>query len=212
MQKVLICGALTALLSLFTPASPGQTADDVKSLRRENELLKKENELLKKEVELLKRESEQLRKEARAAADASKTGTGAKPGAKAMTRASLSNIDYELVKCVRDPRNPNKVTFTISAQCDTGNPVVPFTASSGGGFGPPMVPSLALTARGGDPLKDGKTKDIAPKLQLARGVPALFKISFDGVDTDITQLDTVRLTAPNRLNSITFYNIKIESK
>jgi hypothetical protein len=152
-----------------------------------------------------------LRREAKAGADASKTGAGSSSGAKAMTKASLAKIDYELVKCVRDRKNPNKVTFTISAQCDTGNPVVPFTAS-GGGFGPRMVPSLSLTARGGDPLTDGKTKDIAPELQLARGVRALFKISYDGVAKDITQLDTVRLTAPNRSMSITFYNIKIEPK
>src|SRR5262249_16104647 len=117
----------------------------------------------------------------------------------------------ELVKCVRDPKNPSKVTFTISAQCDTGNPVVPFTAISTG-FGPRMVPSLSLTARGGDPLRDGKTTDIAPRLQPARGVRALFKISYDGVDKEITQLDTVRLTAPTRTMSITFYNIKIEPK
>jgi hypothetical protein len=212
MQKVLIFGALAALFLLFTPASQGQTADEVKSLRRENELLKREIELLKKELELLKRETELLRKEAKAGADSSKTGAGSNSGAKAMTKASLAKIDYELVKCVRDRKNPKKVTFTISAQCDTGNPVVPFTAGGGGGFGPPMVPSLSLTARGGDPLTGGKTKDIAPTLQLARGVPALFKISYDGVDKDITQLDTVRLTAPNRLNAITFYNIKIEPK
>src|SRR5262249_7223733 len=160
--------------------------------------------------ELLNREIELLRKEAKAGADASKTGAGSNSGAKAMTKASLGKIDYELVKCARDPKNLNKVTFTISAQCDTGNPVVPFTAPDGGFGGQP--PSLALTARGGDPLKGGKTKDIAPKLQLAPGVPALFKISYDGVDKDITQLDTVRLTAANGSLSITFYNIKIEPK
>jgi hypothetical protein len=212
MQKVLILGALPALFLVFTPAAQGQTAEEVKSLRRENELLKKEVELLKKELDLLNRELELLRKEVKTGADAGKTGTGSKSGAKAVTRASLQNIDYELVKCVRDPKNFNKVTFTISAQCDTGSPPVPFTASDGGGFGPPMAPTLALTARGGDPLTGGKTKDVAPKLQLARGVPALFKISYDGVDKDITQLDTVRLTAPNGSAAITFYNIKIEAK
>ena len=212
MQKVLIFGALTALFLLLTPASQGQTADEVKNLRRENELLKKEIELLKKELELLKRETELLRKDAKAGADTGKTGAGSSSGAKAMTKAALSNIDYEPVKCVLDAKSPSKVTFTISAQCDNGNPEVPFTASGGGGFGPPMAPSLALTARGGDPLTGGKTKDIAPKLQLARGVPALFKISYDGVDKDITQLDTVRLTAPTGSMSITFYNIKIEPK
>jgi hypothetical protein len=41
MRKVLIFGALTALFLLFTPASQGQTAEEVKSLRRENELLKR---------------------------------------------------------------------------------------------------------------------------------------------------------------------------
>lgn len=211
MQKFLIVSALTALFLMFTPASQGQSADDLKSLRRENELLKREIELLKKELDLLKREIELLTKEAKAGADASSAVGGSKNGAKVMKKASLTNIDYELVKCARDPKNPNKVTFTISAQCDTGNSVVPFTTSKNG-FGPPMVPTLSLTARGGAPLKDGKTKDIAPQLQLARGVPALFKISYEGVDKDITQLDTVRLTAPTGSNSITFYNIKIEAK
>jgi uncharacterized protein (TIGR03067 family) len=55
MRKVVIFGALTALFSLFTPATRAEDADEVAKLRRENELLKKENELLKKENELLKK-------------------------------------------------------------------------------------------------------------------------------------------------------------
>ena len=92
MQKVVIFGALTALVLLVTPAIRAQDADEVEMLRKENALLRKENELLKKEIELLK-------KEAQAKAD---EGENSKPDAKARTKASRGGIDYELVKCVRD--------------------------------------------------------------------------------------------------------------
>jgi hypothetical protein len=190
MQKVVIFGALTALLFLFTPATRGQTAEEVERLRRENALLKKEIELLKKE--------------ARAETDG---GGGSKAGAKSITKASLAGCDYELVKCVRDPKNPKKVTFTISAESDVGGDPVPFTI---GGFGGPM---LVLTARGGETLKDGRLRDAPSLLYLKRAVPVNFQISYEGVDEDITQLDTVRLSRMNFENqSITFYNIKIKAK
>lgn len=54
MKKVVIFGALTALVFLIAPATPAQDADEVAKLRRENELLKRENELLKQEIVVLK--------------------------------------------------------------------------------------------------------------------------------------------------------------
>jgi hypothetical protein len=190
MRKAVIFGTLTALFFLFTPATRGQTADEVERLR-------KENELLKKEIELLKRE-------ARVQPDGA---GGPNTGVKSSTKASLAGCDYELVKCVRDPKNPKKVTFTISAESDVGGDPIPFTI---GGFGGPM---LVLTARGGETLKDGRLRDAPSLLYLKRAVPVSFQISYEGVDEDITRLDTVRLSRMNSENqSITFYNIKIGSK
>src|SRR5262245_54077586 len=102
MQKVVIPGALAALFFLSTPATRAQDAEEVGRLRREIELLRKENELLKREIELLK-------KEARAKPDG---GGGPKPGAKSRTKASNGGVDYELVRCVRNPSNPKRVIFT----------------------------------------------------------------------------------------------------
>jgi hypothetical protein len=198
-QKIAISGVLATLLILSPPTARGQKADEVGNLRRENELLKKENELLKKEIDLLK-------KEAKVKPDgAGNSTTGEKP----ITKGSYQLIDYELVKCVRDPRNPTRITFTFSAQCDSGNnEVVPFTVN---GFASPMI---ILTVGGGEALNDGRLKNLPPApVKLRRGVPSKFQMTYEGVEKDITVLDSVQLTVSNfEHRSVTFYNIKIESK
>jgi hypothetical protein len=196
MQKFVILGALTALFFLFAPATQAQNAEEVERLRRENEQLKKENEQLKKENEQLKQRSK-----------SEPDGASPKTGAKTVTKASLVDIDFELVKCVRDPKNPQKVIFTISAQCDSRDVEVPFT---GGGFSTPMV---ILTARGGEELKNGQMLNTPSKVKLTRKVPTNFQLTYDGVDEDITQLDTVVVTTTgNRGIKITFHNIPLKSK
>src|SRR5437660_322248 len=100
MQKVAIFGALTALFFLLMPATRAQDADEVEKLRRENGLLKKENERLKKEIVLMKTEAKPQ----------SDAGGGRKNGAPPRTKAVVGNIEYELVKCVRNPKARTRVT------------------------------------------------------------------------------------------------------
>ncbi len=196
MQRVVILGALTGLFFLFPPATRGQNAEEVEKLRRENELLKKEIELLKKEIELLK-------KEARATPD----GVGSpRTGGKARTKASRGGVDYELVKCVRNPSDRTKVTFTFSAQCDMED------RSLAGGPGEFRAFFLNLTVRGGEALK-GKVKEGPPSLvRLTKGVPSKFQLTYAEVDEDLTEFDEVELGETNFGREVKFYNIKIGTK
>jgi hypothetical protein len=193
MQKVAVFGALTALFFLVPQTTPAQTADEVERLRRENELLKKEIELLKREIELLKKEAK------------GKPDTGPRTGPQARTKASLTGVDYELVKCVRDPRNPTRVIFAFSAQCDMVDVVL------GGGPGQFRAFYLHPTARGGEALK-GQVKEGPPGLvRLTKGVPSKFQLTYEGVDEDITQFDEVALGESNVRREVKFYNIKIDN-
>jgi hypothetical protein len=196
MQKFVILGALVALFFLSTPATRAQNADEVEKLRRENQLLRKEVELLKKEIELLK-------KEARAKPDGAE---GPKTGTQSRTKASQGGVDYELVKCVRDPRNPTRVTFTFSAQCELGDRVL------AGGPGEFRAFFLKLTARGGEAL-DGKVK-LGPRglVRLTKGIPSKFQLTYADVDKEITEFDEVELGESNFGREVKFYKIKIESK
>lgn len=192
MQKVVFVGALTALIFLSTPSGRAQQADEIDRLRKENELLKKEIELLKKEIELLKKE-------------AKTGGAEEKAGPQARTKASRGGVDFELVKCVRNSADPTKVTFTFSAQCDMEDRVI-------GGGNELRAYFLNITARNGEALK-GKVKEGPPKpVQLTRGVPSKFQVTYAGVDENITTLDEVELVEGNFGREVKFYNIKVESK
>ena len=194
MQKVVIFGAFTTLFFLFTPATRAQNADEVERLRREIEQLKKENEQLKKENEQLKQQSK-----------SDSNGASPKTGAKSVTKASIVDMEFELIKCVRDAKNPQAVIFTISARCDARDAEVPFTTVG--------TPFVILTVRGGEQLKNGQMLNSPGKVKLTRKVTTNFQLTYDGVDEDITQLDTVIVTTTaNRNIRISFHNIPLKSK
>jgi hypothetical protein len=195
MQKVVTFGALTALFFLATPATRAQNADEVERLRRENELLKKENELLKKEIELLK-------KQAKAKPDGVR---GPKASAKSITKARVGDVEYQLVKCVRDPRERTRVTFTFAARC---------AAEDGRTIG--IVRRLNLTTGGGKALKDGKVVDGPPPVRLTKGVWSKFQTTYAEVDEDITEFDEVELVMGGRFAikewKAKFHAITIQAK
>src|SRR5689334_8816151 len=118
MRKVTIFGALTALSVLLVPAARAQDAGEVERLR-------KDNEHLKKEVELLKKENEQLKKELQGRPTATKDSKTEESPPRTKASVGLFNpninpVDYELVKCVRDGKEPTRVTFTFAVREESG--------------------------------------------------------------------------------------------
>jgi hypothetical protein len=197
MQKVVIFGVLTALFFLFTPATRAQNAADVERLR-------KENELLKKEVELLKKEIEQLKKEAKAKPDG---GGDAKTGEKPRTKAFVDGVEYELIKCVRRPKERTRVTFTFAAR--TENKSIQTIHICRG---------LNLSTRGGEELNGRLVAGPKDNVMLTKGEWSKFQVTYEGVDPEVTEFDEVGLVMGGR-NAlaiarlpIKFYRIKIEPK
>jgi hypothetical protein len=191
MQKVVIFGVLTALFFLLTPATRAQDADEVARLRRENEMLKKEIELLKKEIELLK-------KDAKSKPDGAEDP---KTGAKSVTKATVDDVDFELVGCTR---KGNKVTFTISMLCDKEDKLMGGAGAKGYG--------LFLTASGGVKVKPSLTEGPGRRIQLKKGIASKFQIIITGVDEDIPSFDEVVLHEgfSGAEKDVHFYNISIK--
>jgi cell division protein FtsB len=207
MQKVVIFGALTALFFLFTPATRAQNADEVKRLRRDNELLKKENELLKKEIELLKRE-----------AKAKPDWAGSpKTKAKSQTKVSVGRgervVEYELVKCVRNSTKRTRVIFTFAAQSESGA-VFPIGICQGLNIIAGDAKALEGRVVAGPGAVPGK--ELGDVVYLTKGGWKKFQVTYEGVDEGITELDQVELTMGPPLGiarqAVTFHGIKIESK
>jgi hypothetical protein len=198
MQKVVIFGVLGALFFLPTPATRAQDSDEVAKLRRENELLKKEIELLKKEVELLKKE-----------AKAKPEGAGdPKTEEKPRTKATeLGFVEYELVKCVRDPKVRTRVTFSFAVRDEFGKANVETVHGCKG---------MTLTTSGGKAL-EGKVVYVSNNMvRLTKGEWSKFQVTYEGVDEDTTSFEEVGLTMGSQFGipraALNFYRIKIEPK
>ena len=196
MQKVVISGALTALFFLSTSAIRAQNADEVEKLRRENGLLKKEIELLKKEIELLKQH-------AKAGGD-----NGAKTGEKPRTQASVGGVEYKLDKCVRHPKERDRVVFTFAARHDGTGGDTRSTIH--------LCKNLILTTSGGETLKGRLVDGPKDNVWLEDKEWSKFQVTFVGVDKDVTGFDEVGLVMGAQLGisrpPVKFYRIKIEPK
>jgi hypothetical protein len=197
MVKLAMSGALVAMLTLVTTVARAQDPDEVARLRRENELLKKENELLKKEIELLK-------KEAKAKLDAAKDPkTEEKPP---RTKAyEFGSVEYELVKCARDPKNRTRVTFTFAVLDEKG---IVQTVHG--------CKVLTLTTSDGKTL-DGRIVTVSDEMvRLTKGEVSKFQVTYAGVAESVTSFEEVGLTmgAPLGIprSPLKFYRIKIEPK
>jgi hypothetical protein len=198
MQKVVIFGALTAVFFLSTPATRAQNADEVKKLRREIELLKKEIELLKREIELLKREAK-----AKPGED-----TGIKTGAKSRTQAFVGGVEYKLVKCVRHPKERDRVIFSFAARHDGTGGDTRSTIH--------LCKSLSLTTGGGAALKGRLVDGPKDNVWLEDKEWSRFQVTFVGVGKDVTDFAEVGLVMGSLLGipraPVKFYRIKIEPK
>ena len=198
MQKVVNFGALGLLFFLLTPATWAQDSEEVAKFRRENELLKKEVELLKKEVELLKKES-------KANSDGSRDSKSEeKPRTKDV---EFGFVEYELVKCVRDRKVRNRVTFLFAVRDEFWKANVQTVHG---------CKALSLTTGDGRPL-EGKVVYVSNEnVQLTKGEWSKFQVSYDGVDGDINSFEEVTLTMGSQFgfarSPLKFYRIKIEPK
>jgi hypothetical protein len=194
MVKFAMSGALVVILTLATTMARAQNSDEVARLRRENELLKKENELLKKEIELLK-------KEPKSKPDDPKTDS--KPPRTKATE--LGSVEYELIKCARDPKKSTRVTFTF-AVLDEKGAVQTVHGCKG----------LTLTTSDGKTV-DGKIVKVSDEMvTLTKGEVSKFQVTYDGVDENVSSFDEVGLTMGSPFgiprSPLKFYRIKIEPK
>jgi hypothetical protein len=197
MQKFVILSILGGLFFLLPTATRGQDSGESVRLRRENELLKKEIELLKKEVELLK-------KEAKGNPAGAEDPKNEKPRTKAV---EFGSVEYELVKCVRDPKSRTRVIFSFSVQNEFGKGDVQTVHG---------CKELTLTTEDGTVL-DGKVVHVSNNMvMLTKGEKSRFQVIYDGVDRDITSFDEVSLTMGAVLgiprSPLHFYRIKIQPK
>jgi hypothetical protein len=172
MQKVVIVGALAALFFLFTQATQAQNAGEAERLRKENAQLKKEIESLKKEIE-------QLKKEASAKPDG---GGDSKTGEKPRTKAFVDGVEYELVKCVRKPKERTSVTFTFAARTDNKS-ISTIHICKG----------LNLTTHGGEELSGRLVAGPKDNVMLTKGEWSKFQVTYEGVDSEITEFGEVGL-------------------
>ena len=181
----------------LAPHAGAQPPDEVKRLKAEIDLLKQKLSNLEKENELLKREIELMKKEAAAKPDKGDP----RNAPRSRTKATVDDIDYELVDCVR---KGNRVTFTFSMLCEKEDRLV-----GGGGV---KNYGVFLTAKGGVKVKPTFTEGPGRRLQLKKGIPTSFQLIVTGVDEDIASFDEVVLhqgfEAPQ--NDAHFYNIPIK--
>jgi len=198
--------AMVVLVSAELTNSRGQDTDEVRRLKERIELLEAKLKLAEKENELLKKEMEILKKEAKIKPD---TGSDPKPDAKARTKASSKyyrSCDYELVSCVRDPKNADRIIFTFSVVSETDDITI------GGGPSDFRAFYLTLTGKDGKAL-GGKVKLGPPGLvKLTKGIPSKFQLTYGDINKEIVELEKVQLGESNFGREVMFYNIKIESK
>ncbi len=184
MTAVFVLAATGGALS----EADAQTPEGVKQLKAEIENLRKQVSNLEKENELLKREIELMKKEAEAKPDAAKNlKTEEKPRTKA---TELGFVEYELVKCVRDPKVRNRVTFSFAVRDEFWKANVETVHGCKG---------LTLTTGDGKAL-DGKVVYVSnSNVRLTKGEVSKFQVTYDGVDEDMTSIEEVGLTMGSQL-------------
>lgn len=175
---------------------PKQLRAEIDTLRKQVLILEKENELLRREIELMKRETS-----AKPGPDADPKG-GDKPRTKAR---ELGSVEYELVRCARNPRERGRVTFTFAVRDEKGNVQTVHGCKD-----------LTLTSGDGE-VVDGRVVSVSKEMvMLTKGEWSRFQVTYDGVGPEITTFDEVELTMGAPLGfpraPLKFHRIQIEPK
>jgi predicted RNase H-like nuclease (RuvC/YqgF family) len=209
-QVFLAAGIILAAMGSVSDVD-AQVRDDVTRPKSEIENLRKQVSNLEKENELLKREIELMKKEAKAKPEGSRTpGTGAKSRTKATENVGGHEIEYELLKCVRNPKQRTRVSLTFAVRSEP-NPRILGRVDNVG-----VCKKLTLSTADGTEL-DGKVVG-APRdlVVITKGEWSKFQVVYEGVDTDITEFDEVGLCMGGPYGiarlPIKFHRIKIASK
>ncbi len=202
MRQLLMTGVLVlAAMGLVSKAN-AQVQDESR-LKAEVENLRKQVRNLEKENELLKREIELMKKEGKGSAVAVDDSTDEEKPRK--TAIELGSVEYELVKCVRDPKIRDRVTFSFAVKCDNGAVQTVHGCKQ-----------LTLSTSNGE-VVDGKIASVSKDMvMLTKGKTSKFQVTYQGVDPKITSFDEVALTMGSQLGfprlPISFFEIKIEPK
>lgn len=133
-------------------------------------------------------------------------------GAKAKAKLG-DDVEYELIKCVRDPKKLNQVEFTFCLKSEAGNRMhmaphqLSLTDSEGAAINAKVVSSPRLQ---GDFMGTQRLIFNLPKGQEVR-----FQVSVTGIKEDVTSIQRVELTGPPRgfvTDRVTFTNVKVGTK
>lgn len=174
---------------------------EVEALREKLELLEKENELLRREIELMKREA-QADPAGSDAPGSEEPGSEEKPRTKAR---ELGSVDYELLKCARNPKDRSKIVFTFAVRCDNGRVQTVHGCRA-----------MTLTLADGSVL-EGEVVHVSNEMvMLTKGETTRFQVVYGDVDEDVTLIDDVAMTMGAPLgfprSPIHFYRIKIQPR
>jgi hypothetical protein len=202
-----------ALALTATAAVTAATADDaadIQLLKAKVEALEAKLEAAQLKIEKLQKENEELKAGGAKAAKPSDTDTGETA---ANLKATLNDVEYELLQCVRDPEKRTRVTFTFGLKSEQGSPLhyAPHQLSLTDGDGA----AIDVKVVKGPPLKGDAIGVPRADFNLPKGQVIKFQIIVEGVKEGVTLIDRVELTAPARgfvVDKVTFTNVKVASK
>lgn len=185
-----------------------QGPDEVKRLKAELELLRRQLKAAEKEIELQKREISLLKKEAKTTSEAAEDERAKE---KSSPKDKLGDVEFELIRCVRDPKTRTRVAFTIGMKCD--NRIIdyflaPYQLALFDGDGA----ALDIKVVKGPTLTRDFFDTPRYKVKLPKGELIKYQIIIDGVKEGLSLLDRVELTQPPRglvIDKVVFKRIKI---
>jgi hypothetical protein len=202
--------ALVLTATAVVTSAPADDAADIQLLKAKVEALEAKLEAAQLKIEKLQKENEELKAAGAKAAKPSDADTGETP---ANLKATLNGVEYELLKCVRDPEKRTRVAFTFGLKSEEGlaSHFAPHQLSLTDGDGAAIDIKLAK----GPTLKGDAFGVPRADFSLPKGQVIKFQIIVDGVKEGVTTIDRVDLTAPARgfvIDRVTFTSVKVASK
>jgi hypothetical protein len=199
-----------ALVLTATTAIAAAQADDaanVELLKAKIEALEAKLEAANLKIEKLQKENDELKAGGTPPSDSDPVEAAPNP------MATLDEVEYELLQCVRDPDKRTRVAFTFGVMSERGMTLhyaphqLSLTDSDGS--------TMDIKVVKGPPLKGDFTGIPRASLNLPKGQVIKFQIIVEGVKQGVTVIDRVELTAPDRgfkTDKVTFTKVKVASK